>query len=105
MTPHLSALAFLCHTTSPTHLVFICPALPPVSPRHPSVALGPALCPSSPCGRLVSPPLETAYQGPHVICLQDLTDGLTSEITSYYQRRRGGGVCLSSLSGCSFLSS
>ena len=34
--------------------------------------------------------METAYQGPHVICLQDLTDMSTSEITSYYQRRRGG---------------
>lgn len=83
MTPHLSALAFLCHTTSPSRLVFIV-----------SIASGPALCPSSPCSWLVSPPLETAYQGPHVICLQDLTDRSTSEITSYYQRRGvGGGVC------------
>lgn len=93
--PPLSALAFLCHTTSLTHLVSIPPPPPPSAPANPSVALGPALCPSSPCGRLASPALETAYQGPHVICLQGLTDMSTSEITGCYQRTGwvGGVVC------------
>lgn len=73
-------------------------------PLHPSIASCPALCPSSPCERLLSPGLETAYQGPHVIRLRDLTDRSTSEITSYYQRRGWRCVCVSSLSGRSFLS-
>lgn len=49
MTPHLSALAFLHHTTSLTHLVLVSPALPHQA-RHSSVASGPALRPSGLCG-------------------------------------------------------
>lgn len=50
------------------HLVFIFHALPRQLGR-PSIASGPALRPSSLCGWRVSPRLETAYQGPHVIRL------------------------------------
>lgn len=82
------------HLPDPPRFHLSCSCPPQHQLRHTSIALGPALRPSSPCGWLVSPPLETAYQGPHVICLQDLTDRSTSEITSYYQTRGlRAGVC------------
>lgn len=71
---------------------------PPIGPAiRPSVVLSPALRPVGQRGRLVSPPLETAYQGPHVICLQDLTDRSTSEITATIRGGGGGRGWLSAL--------
>lgn len=69
-----------------THAPHPSPLPPPIRPSPPLLLS----VPEAHAPRLLSPPLETAYQGPHVICLQDLTDRATSEITSYYQRGGGG---------------
>ncbi|CAB1444373.1 unnamed protein product [Pleuronectes platessa] len=74
--PHLSALAFLRHTTSPTHLS-LHPSRPPPPPaRLPCIRCleSCSLSQQPRSARLLSPALETAYQGPHVISLQDVGD-------------------------------